>query len=423
LGNWPISVLIGILIALVLVSAFFSGSEIGMMSLNPYRLRHLVKKKNKQAMRVNTLLSRPERLLGVILIGNTFANIIASAVATILGQRLLGNLGVIIATTSLTFAILIFSEMAPKTFAALYPQKIAFAVSLPLQILLKLFSPLVKFTNVLANGLLRLFGIQQLDKQKEVLSGDELRTVLHETGSLIPDSHKKMLVSILDLEKATVEDIMVPRNEIIGIDLTQSWDEILEQLETAQHTRLPLYNESIENIQGIIHLRQILNLLVDKRLDQERLLEMADKAYFIAEGTPLSDQLLRFQKEKKRSGLVVDEYGDIQGLVTLEDILEEIVGEFTTDMASVSKEVTVLEEGVFLINGSASIRELNRAMGWNLPTIGPRTLSGLITEHLGHIPPADCSVKINGYFIEILKVSSNKVLAVKLRLHGDLGSK
>jgi magnesium and cobalt exporter, CNNM family len=415
-GNFSLTTLFLILIGLVLISAFFSGAEIGMMSLNPYRLRHLVKKKNKKAIRVHQLLSKPERLLGVVLIGNTFANIIASAVATLIGQRLKGDVGVFLATIILTFVVLIFAEMAPKTFAALSPQRIAFVASRPLQWLLIVFAPLVKITNVLANGLLRLFGVTHINKPKESLSGEELRTVLHETGGLIPDTHKKMLVSILDLEYATVEDIMVPRNDIVGIDLDLSWDEILEQLETAQHTRLPLYRDCIENLEGIIHIRKILNLLVEKRLDEANLLQMADTATFIPEETALHEQLLNFQKGKSRSGFVVDEYGDIKGLVALEDILEEIVGEFTTDMAASTKEVTQVDEGVFLINGSASIRELNRVMGWNLPNLGPRTLSGLITEFLGYIPPSDCCVKIGDYRIEILKLSHNKIHTVKLSL-------
>lgn len=403
-----------ILFILILVSAFFSGSEIGMMSLNQYRLKHLVRKKNKAALRVHRLLAKPEQLLGIILIGNTFANIIASAIATIIGQRLWGNIGVAISTTVLTLVILIFAEMTPKTMAAVNPQRVAFLTSRPLQWLLKLFSPLVKMVSWITSSLLKLLGINLDNPNKDGLSGEELRTVVHETGNLIPSEHKKMLVSILDLEKATVEDIMVPRAEVIGIDLSEPLDEILDQLETTQHTRLPVYRDDIENIEGVVHLRSILNLLVDKQLTASNLLELAQKPYFIPQGTPLNRQLLNFQQQKKRSGFIVDEYGNILGLVTLEDILEEIVGEFTTDMAALSKDISLHEDGSYVVRGSINLRELNRSLNLSLPIIGPRTLSGLITEQLGYIPPADSCVKINQYPMEILMVGDNMIKSIKI---------
>ena len=249
-----------ILLVLILLSAFFSGSEIGMMSLNRYRLKHLVKEKNHQAMRVNQLLQRPDRLLSVILIGNTFANIIASMVATLIGQRLYGDAGVAVAAVILTLVILVISEMTPKTLAALYPQKIAFLASLPLSFLQKIFSPLVDMTSWVANRILRLMGFVVDGGSKESLTSEELRSVVHEAGGLLPIEHKSMIISLLELEQARVEDIMVPKSDIVGIDLEQPWSDILEQLETAQHTRLPLYRGSIDNIEGLIHLRKILNL-------------------------------------------------------------------------------------------------------------------------------------------------------------------
>lgn len=412
MAHYSLMVLVIVLVFMVIVSAFFSGSEIGMMSLNRYRLKHLVNQKNRQAMRTAELLEKPERLLGVILIGNTFANIFASALATIIGQRLFGDIGVAIATTVLTLIILIFSEVTPKTLAALYPQQFAFYTSLVLKGLQTLLYPFVALTTTIANGLLRLMGVRVNRKRKDTLSSEELRTIVHEAGSLISSDHKNMLVSILDLEKATVEDIMIPKNEIHGIDLNASWQDILEKLETAQHTRLPIYEGSIDQVQGMIHVRSILKLIIEERLEKEQLIDYAEECYYVPEGTALHVQLLQFKKNKKRSCLIVDEYGEIQGLVTLEDILEEIVGEFTTDMAAVSKDIVVREDGSFLIDASINIRALNRSLNWQLPLQGPRTLSGLIVEHLGFIPPAQSCVKINGYPVEILLVKDNIIKTV-----------
>lgn len=414
MGSWPMSVLIFLLLFLIIASGFFSGSEIGMMSLNRYRLRHWVRKKIKRAMRVQQLLERPDRLLGVILIGNTFANILASAVATILAVRLMGDIGIAVSTIALTLVVLIFSEMAPKTVAAMYPEKVAFMVSLPLLILQKLFAPLVWLTSKVANAFLRLFGID-MDKQKvEHLSTEELRTVVHETGSLIPNEHKKMLVNILDLEKVVVEDIMVPRSEILGIDLNQPWDMILEQLEASQHTRLPIYEESIDKAVGIIHLRNVAHALIDGTLNLEMLTSLADACYYVPESTSLYSQLLNFRRARQRTGLVVDEYGDILGLVTLEDILEEVIGEFTTDIGDISRDISPQEDGSMVVDASITIRELNRALKWNFPTNGPKTLSGVIIEHLEFIPPSGTCVKIAGHPIEVMQVHNNRIKSVRV---------
>lgn len=410
----PFSTLLIVLVFLVFLAAFFSGSEIGMMSINRYKLRHLVKKKNKQAIRVNQMLSRPDRLLSVVLIGNTLANIVASTIATLIGQRIYGDTGVAIATLILTFVILVFGEMTPKTLAAIYPQQVAFATSLPLKILQWIFAPLVQSISFISNGILRVFGIS-IDKiQKEALTGEELRSVVHEAGGLMPVEHKSMLISLLDLEQATVEDIMVPKSDIVGIDLEQPWLQLLEQLETAQHTRLPLYRGSIDNLVGMIHVRNVLNLALENKLDLDSLIRIADAPYFIPEATPLNIQILNFRKVKRRSCFVVDEYGDILGLVTMEDILEEIVGEFTTDIAALSRDITPQEDGSVIVDASLTLRHLNRMMSWNLPLIGPRTLSGLIIEYLGYIPPAESCLKIDNYRIEILKVSDNTIKGVKM---------
>ncbi len=412
--QFSLNTLLITLFLLLFVSAFFSASEIGMFSLNRYRLRFLVKKNNPQATRVHQMLTRPDRLLSVVLIGNTLGNIVASTVATLIGQRLYGDLGVAVATAILTIAILVFSEMAPKRFAAMYPEKIALLVSFPLKVLLIVFSPLVRLLSWIADGLLRLFGVPLDQVVKEALSGEELRLVVHEAGLLLPSEHKTMLLSLLDLDQATVEDIMVLKADIVGINLDQPWSDLIEQLGTSQHTRLPLYRGDIDNLVGMIHLRDVLNLVLEDTLDLEGLLKIADAPYYIPEATPLNLQLLHFQKMKRRSCFVVDEYGDLQGLVTMEDILEEVVGEFTTDVAALSKDITPQEDGSLIVDGSMTLRSLNRLMSWNLPFIGPRTLSGLVIEYLGYIPPPDCCVRIEQYQLEILKISGNTIKSIRM---------
>lgn len=412
--HFSISALLILLLLLVLLSAFFSGSEIGMMSINRYKLKYLVKKNNKQAVRVNQLLARPDKLLSVVLIGNTLANILASMIATLIGQYLYGELGVVIATVLLTAVILVFAEMTPKTLAAIYPQQVAFLTSRPLKILLWLLAPLVHGISILSNGILYLFGISIDKVQKEALTGEELRSVVHEAGGMLPVEHKSMLISLLDLEQATVEDIMVPIADVVGIDLDKPWLELLEELELAQHTRLPLYRGTIDHLVGMIHVRDVLNLSIENKLDIDSLLKIADPPYFIPEGTLLNIQILNFRKMKRRSCFVVDEYGDLLGLVTMEDILEEVVGEFTTDIAALSKDITHQSDGSVIIDGSITVRHLNRLLNWSLPMIGPRTLSGLIIEFLGYIPPSDSCLSIENYRIEVLKVGDNTIKSVKM---------
>ncbi|AUH71597.1 Mg2+ and Co2+ transporter CorB, hemolysin [Legionella sainthelensi] len=403
-----------LLLFLILLAAFFAGTEIGMMSINRYKLKHLVKKGNKQAIRVNQILARPDRLLSVVLIGNTLANIFASTIATLIGQHLYGDVGIAVATALLTLVILVFSEMIPKTFAAIHPQKVAFATSLPLRILQWIFAPLVYVSSSMSNGVLHLFRVSVDKMQKEALTGEELRSVVHEAGGLLPVEHKSMLISLLDLETATVEDIMIPKSEIVGIDIEKPWSEILEQLETAKHTRLPLYRDSVDDLVGMIHMRDALNLAIEDKLDLNSLQHAADEPYYIPEATPLNVQLSNFKKMKKRSSFVVDEYGNIQGLVTMEDILEEIVGEFTTDVAALSRDITPQNDGSVIVDASLTLRHLNRLMGWQLPHIGPKTLSGLIVEYLGYIPPAESCLTIDSYRIEILKVGDNTIKSVKM---------
>jgi len=409
-----LSTLVMAVIFLVFISAFFSAAEIGVMSLNRYRLRHLVKKRNKQALRVNKLLKHPDRFLGVVLIGNTIANIVASMLSTLIGQRLSGDQGVAVATGVLTLAILVFSEMTPKTLAALYPQRVAFACAWLLSVLQVLLAPLVRLVSWMAQFILKIFGISLMHAQKEVISSEELRVVMHEAGSLLPLEHKGMLISLLELEQACVEDIMVPKSEIIGLDLNLPWQAVLELLETAQHTRLPVYRGSLDHLLGMVHLRRLLNLILEDDLSAESIADAIEPAYFIPEATLLNVQLLNFQKIKRRSGFVVDEYGDLQGLVTMEDILEEVVGEFTTDIAALSKDIYPQMDGSHIVDASITLRYLNKALGWQLPALGPRTLSGLIIEYLGYIPPASCCLLLDGYQIEVLKVGNHMVKSVRI---------
>ena len=384
------------------------------MSINRYRLKHLVKQKNKSATLVYKMLQKPDRLLSVILIGNTLANIVASTLATLLAQRLYGDAGVAFATILLTMIILVFSEMTPKTLAAMNPQKFAFYSCWPLRMLQYLFAPLVYLISAVTKAVLKLFGVTIARADIETLTGDELRTMVHEAGGFLPLEHKGMIIGLLDLEQATVEDIMVPKSDIVGIDIEQPWSELLEQLETAQHTRLPLYRDSIDHIVGMIHMRDVLHLLLDDELELQALLDVAESPYFIPEGTPLNMQISQFQKMKRRSSFVVDEYGDIQGLVTLEDILEEVVGEFTTDIADLSQGIIVQDDGSIVFDASTTLRQIKRATGWLFPDIGPKTLSGLITEYLGYIPPAECCLKLKEFQIEILKVGENRVQSVRV---------
>ena len=403
---------------LVLLSAYFSSSETGMMSINRYRLRHLEKQKHKGAKRVSKLLSRPDRLIGLILIGNNLVNIAASSVATIIGIRLFPDdevTGLAVTTFSLTLIILIFAEVTPKTLAALYPEKIAFPSSIILKILLKLFFPFVVMLNLITNGLLKMIGVSHEEREQHSLSSEELKTVVNEAGALLPKRDQGMLVSILDLEKVTVEDIMIPRNELHGIDINDDWKVIQKQLTQSNHTRILLYRDSIDDVVGYFHMRDALKMLSKNQFTKATLLRAVRELYFIPEGTTLNVQLLKFQHAKERLGLVVDEYGDIQGLVTLEDILEEIVGDFTTTMTpATSEEVLLQPDGSYLVDGSATIRDINKEMNWAFSTNGPKTLNGLIIEHLEDIPEANLSVRISGYPVEIIDVSDNMIKTVRV---------
>lgn len=408
-----ISLLSGILCFLIFCSAFFSSSETGMMSLNRYRLKHLVKKKHRGARRASKLLARPDRLIGVILIGNNFVNILASAIATVIAVRLWGDAGIAIATAGLTFIILIFAEVTPKTLAALHPEKIAFPAALLLTPLLKLSYPLVWVVNGITNGLLKLFGVKITDGNNHHLSSEELRTLVHEAGALLPQN-QSMLLGVLELSEVTVNDIMIPRNEVVGIDLEDDIDTIVRQLGESPHTRLPVYQGELNKVVGVLHMRNLAQILHTGSVSKAAIMQVVSEPYFIPESTPLQTQLLNFQKNNRRMGLVVDEYGDVEGVVTLEDILEEIVGELSGQDSEENQDIHPQEDGSYFIDGTAYIRDINKTQDWELPTDGPKTLNGLITEMLEAIPDANVCLQIEHYRIETLQISDNLIKTVRI---------
>lgn len=410
----PLGALFGILAVLLMLSAFFSSTETALMSLNRYRLRHRARGGHRGARLAERLLGRPDRLIGLILLGNNLVNITAATLTTVICLRIGGEPAIAVGTFLLTLVVLIFAEVAPKTLAALHPERLALPASYVYYPLLKFAYPFVWLTNLLANGVLRLFGVRQDQMESHSLSQEELRTVVAEAGAMISRKYRRMLISILDLEKVTVDDVMVPHNEIVGVDLDMSIEEIVEQVESSQHTRLPVYRDSIDNVIGILHLRRVVHLMRHSEITHDALIGMLQDPYFVPEGTPLSTQLVQFQKRKRRIALVVDEYGDIQGMVTLEDILEEIVGEFTTDPADEHLEVRPDGENAYIVDGAANVRELNRMLNWNLPTDGPKTLNGLILEYLETIPEKGTGLKLNDYPVEILATTGNMVKSVRI---------
>lgn len=410
------STLLIILVIMVLVSAYFSASETGMMTLNRYRLRHQAKQGNRAARRVEKLLRRTDQLLSLVLIGNNLVNILASALATIVGMRLYGDLGVAIATGVLTFVVLLFAEVLPKTVAALYPERIAFPSSLLLVPLQKLMLPVVWLLNLITRVLMRLMGIRLPSNVRDALSKEELRTIVTESRSMISLRNQDMLISVLDLEKVTVNDIMVPRNEIVGINVNDEWRSIIRQLTHSPHGRIVLYRDNLDDAIGMLRVREAYRLMTEKQeFTKENLLRAADEIYYVPEGTPLNVQLVKFQRNKEKVGIIVNEYGDIQGLVTVEDILEEVVGDFTTSMSpSLAEEVIPQSDGSVIIEGGASIRELNKAFNWSLPEEEARTINGMLLEVLEDIPLANTHTHIGSYQIDILDVQDNMIKQVRI---------
>ena len=404
------------LFILLLVSAFFSGSETGMMSLNRYRLRHQ-RKKSAGARRAAKLLATPDRLIGLILIGNNAVNILAAIIANALAIIYVGEAAAPwVATATLTIMVLVFAEVTPKTIAAQYPEWFAFKASHILKPLLTLFWPLVWAINKLTNGLVKLLGFDPNSSRDDGLDTEELRSVVDLSGHKMSDSHQGMLKGILDLENVTVEDIMIPRNEINGLDIEDEPDVLMAKLFKSEYTRMPIYDGDINNIIGIFHIRKANHLARAEQVTHGAIKRFAEEPYFIPASTTLTTQLLNFKTTRNRFAVVVDEYGEVKGLVTLEDILEEIVGDFTTNTADEADEILARGDSSYLIDGVATIREINKATGWSLPTDGPKTLNGLALEQLESIPDGNVSFMVNGYRFETEEINGTMIKKIAVSL-------
>jgi Mg2+/Co2+ transporter CorB len=413
----PLNALLAALVFLVFLSAFFSASEIALVTLNRYRLRGLAESGHRGARLAQKLLERPDRLIGVILLGSNLVNALFSALTTyvLLRHGIHGENAIAIATAIITLVVLIFTDLAPKTLAALRPERIAFPSAFVLRPLLKLSYPVVWVINGLANGLLRLFGVRVQARMAEKMSADELKTLVMEAGVLVPETHQEMLLAILELEKVTVDDVMVPRGEIEGVDLDADWDDIVSKIGTSRYTRLPVYRGSLDQIVGLVHLRKVMHLMHTGDFNRDTFLRLIVEPYYIPEGTPLSTALLNFRASHRRTALVVDAYGEILGLVTLEEILEEIVGDFTTTGAALAEEVQAQADGSYLVHGSVTLRDLNRRLDWDLPTTGPKTLNGLIVEHLEDLPAPGTSLMLHGYQVDVVRTRGTSVQLARIR--------
>ena len=379
-----------------------------MMSLNRYRLKHLVKENDKGAIRADKLLKRPDRLLGVILIGNNFVNILAASLTTVLCLNLFGDSGVVIGSIVLTLIILVFAEITPKTFAALNSEKVALPASLVLKYLQKILRPLVLFVNFFSNFFMRLLGTKETTINED-LSPEELKSVLENSGDLIPKKYQDMLISVLELDKVSVDEVMTQRSEVIGIDINQPIENILSNLQNNQKDFLPVYNESLDDLRGVIDLYGITSFLSNEDKSIESLIESLDEAYFIPENTPLSTQLFNFQKNKKTVAVIIDEYGSVKGLVTIKDVLEEIVGELATDIDRETVEIMEQKDGSYLIDASIPLRELNKKLNWQLPINGAKTLNGLIIDQVETIPEDNIKIEIDNYAIETVLIRNNMI--------------
>ncbi|MGH8731051.1 MAG: HlyC/CorC family transporter [Burkholderiales bacterium] len=412
----PLHTLLIAFVVLLVVSAFFSISETSMMALNRYRLRHLAKSGHRGARLTVQLLSRTDRLLGVVLLGNNLVNAAAAALVTVITFRLFGasELALTLGTLAVTFAILIFSEITPKVIGATYPERIAFPAAYVLSPLLKLVYPIVWFINLFVRGLLWLLRLKPQNSQAHTLSMEELRTLVLEGANLLPQKHQNILLNLFDLESITVEDAMTPRNQIEAIDIEATPDEIRRQIATSNHTRLPVYRGRLDDIVGIVHVRKVLNLSEGEQISAETLKEIMREPYFIPLDTPLLTQLQNFQEQQDRMALVVDEYGELKGLLKLEDIFEEIIGEFTTHSPLQTARFRRMEDGSIIVEGGSLLRELNRKLGYRFPLDGPKTLNGLILEHLQDIPEPGTSLKLAGYPIEVLQTRDRVIRSVRL---------
>lgn len=408
--------LVFILAGLILLSAFFSASETAMMALNRYRLRNLANKGHRSARLALHLLHHPDRLLSTILLGNNVANLTAASVASVIALRVYGEAAIAVSGFLLTLVVLVFAEVAPKTLAASHPERVAFLASYPLFGMQKLFYdwiPVIRLVNILGTGLLRPFGIVPR-RASTSLDTEELRIAVRDSEAHLSRQHQEMLLRILELESMTVDDVMLPRTDIEAIDLDDDWDDIVDQLATSHHTRLPVYRGSMDHMEGVLHLRKVLHLSRTNNFNRESLEKLIVPPYFIPEGANLMQQLLNLQGQRRRFGLVVDEYGDLKGLVTVEEILEEIVGEFTDNTPAMDRQAHSRSDGSYVVKGSINIRDLNRRFGWDLPTDGPKTLNGLILEHMESIPEAGTSVLLNNYAMEIMQTRGTGISVVKI---------
>ncbi len=405
--------LIASILILLFLSAFFSSSETGMMALNRFRLKHLIKQKDKSAIRANKLLQRPDRLLGIILIGNNFVNILAAALTTILCLRLFGDSGVFIGSIILTMVVLIFAEVTPKTFAANYAEKVALPASIILKFLQKILYPLVWIVNFFSNSILKLFGVEEKQSDDD-LSPDELKSILENSGDLIPSRYQEMLLSVLELDKISIDEVMIPKNEVIGIDLSKDINEIKSFLESSKKEFFPIFDQNLDDIKGIIDLYGINSFLSSNKHDKDSLLDNSEEVYFALENTSLNIQLNNFQKDKKKVAIVLDEYGSVKGIIDIKDILEEIVGELADPHDEAKVDIKKQKDGSYLIDASISVREINKRLGWNLPLSGPKTLNGLILENTETIPEANISLEIENYLIETILIKDNMIKFTKV---------
>jgi len=416
----PPGALLGFVVFLLLCSAFFSGTETALMSVNRYRLRHLASTGHRGARFAESLLKRPDRLIGVILFCNNLVNNALAGVVTVAMLQLGGPAAAAIGTVAVTVVVLIFGEVTPKTYAAVRPERTAFIGAYFYHFLLRFLLPIswsVALITFFSNGMLRLLGMRPEDSAGHNLTIEELRTMLAESGALLPRKRHEIMMRVLELGEITVEDIMIPQSEVVGIDLTDDWDRIITTIRSSGYTRLPVYREAIDNVVGLLHVKRLIAQADSTTLSPATLETLLDEPYFVPEATPLNKQLVQFQRSRQRTAFVVDEYGDIQGIVTLEDLLEEIVGEFTSEPADAGAGIPRPDEtaGGYLVDASANVRVLNRTMHWQLPTDGPKTLNGLILEKLGAIPRQGTSLTLNGYTVEILQTRGNVVETVRVR--------
>jgi Mg2+/Co2+ transporter CorB len=417
LSQAPTPLLLLLLFGLLAVIAFSSGTEVALLSVNRYRVRHRAQAGQSTAKVLERLLQRPDDWLGVNLVILAAASVFASQAATIIAQRTHFHFALPLTGIILTIVMIVFGELAPKIFGATHSESVALSSAYIYRALVVSARPVLWLTSRTAYSFLRVFGVVRSSRAVHGLSTEELRMVVAEAGSMIPARHRQMLLSILDLGQVTVNDIMIPRQEISGIDMAESWEDILDQLRLTPHTRLPVFEGELDNLVGILHMKRVAQELARDTLTRERLLEIARsrEPYFVPEETSLALQLSHFQRNRRRLAFVVDEYGDIEGLVTLEDILEEIVGEFTTDPATVThKDVHAEKPGVFIVNASATIRALNRAMQWQLPTDGPKTLNGLLLERLEKIPEPGTALRVGNYTFEVLQIADNAIRTVRV---------